>query len=178
MPSSLLILCHYLLLLPSVFPRLLITSCVWLCKESDMNCSMPAFFVLQCLQEFAQTHVHWVGDAIQAFHLLSLKLTFFSPVATAEFSKLAHNMWSSGEGNVKPRHYSCLENPTYSMKRQKDMTPEDEPLGQYVSNILLGKSKEIVSERMKRLGQSRNDVQLWMFLVVKFKSSALKNNIT
>ena len=66
----------------------------------------------------------------------------------------------------------------YSMKRQKDMTPEDEPLGQYMSNILLGKSKEIVSERMKRLGQSRNDVQLWMFLVVKFKSSALKNNIT
>ena len=66
----------------------------------------------------------------------------------------------------------------YSIKRQKDMAPADEPLGQYMSNILLGKSKEIVSERMKRLGQSRNDVQLWMFLVVKFKSRALKNNIT
>ena len=36
----------------------------------------------------------------------------------------------------------------------------------------------IAPERMKRLGQSRNDVQLWMFLVVKVKSSAVTNNIT
>ena len=55
----------------------------------------------------------------------------------------------------------------YSIKRQKDMAPEDEPLGQYMSNILLGKSKEIVSERMKRLGQSRNSAPLCMCLVVK-----------
>ena len=34
--------------------------------------------------------------------------------------------WSTGEGNGKPLHYSCLENPLYSMKRQKDMTLEDE----------------------------------------------------
>ena len=31
---------------------------------------------------------------------------------------------------------------------------------------------------MKQLGQSRNDTQLWMCLVVKVKSSALKNNIS
>ena len=30
---------------------------------------------------------------------------------------------------------------------------------------------------MKRLGQSRNDTQLWMCLVVKVKSNAIKNNI-
>ena len=35
-------------------------------------------------------------------------------------------MWSAGEGNGKPLHYSCLENPTNSMKRQKDMTLKDE----------------------------------------------------
>ena len=29
-----------------------------------------------------------------------------------------------------------------SMKRQKDVTLRDEPLGQWVSNILLGKSKK------------------------------------
>ena len=34
--------------------------------------------------------------------------------------------WSSGEGNGKPLHYSCLENPMNSMKRQKDMTLKDE----------------------------------------------------
>ena len=29
-------------------------------------------------------------------------------------------MWSTGEGNGKPLHYSCLENPINSMKRQND----------------------------------------------------------
>ena len=33
---------------------------------------------------------------------------------------------STGEGNGKPLLYSCLENPTYSMKRQKDRTLKDE----------------------------------------------------
>ena len=35
-------------------------------------------------------------------------------------------MWSTGEGNSKPLHYSCLENPMNSMKRQKDRTLKDE----------------------------------------------------
>ena len=34
--------------------------------------------------------------------------------------------WSTGEGNGKPLHYSCLENPMNSMKRQKDRTLKDE----------------------------------------------------
>ena len=41
---------------------------VWLCDA--MNCSMPGFPVLHYLPEFAQTHVHWVGDAIQPPHPL------------------------------------------------------------------------------------------------------------
>ena len=39
--------------------------------------SMPGFHVLHDLPEFAQTHVHWVGDAIQPSHSLS----FLSPPA-------------------------------------------------------------------------------------------------
>ena len=35
-----------------------------------MNCSMPGFLVLHYLLEFAQTHVHWVGEATQASHPL------------------------------------------------------------------------------------------------------------
>ena len=31
-----------------------------------MDCSMPGFTVLHHLPEFAQTHVHWVSDAIQS----------------------------------------------------------------------------------------------------------------
>ena len=35
-------------------------------------------------------------------------------------------MWSTGEENGKPLHYSCLENPMNSMKRQNDKTLKDE----------------------------------------------------
>ena len=34
--------------------------------------------------------------------------------------------WSTGKGNGKAPQYSCLENPTNSMKRQKDGTLKDE----------------------------------------------------
>ena len=44
-------------------------SCPTLCN--CMNCRMPGFPVLHYIPEFAQTHVHWVGNAIQPFHPLS-----------------------------------------------------------------------------------------------------------
>ena len=42
--------------------------------------------------------------------------------------------------------------------------------------MLLGKSGEIPSERMKRLSQSENVAHLWMCLVVKVKFDAIKNS--
>ena len=44
--------------------------CPTLCNP--MDCSMPGFPALHYLLEFVQTHVHWVGNAIQPFHPLSL----------------------------------------------------------------------------------------------------------
>ena len=44
-------------------------SCPTLCDP--MDCNAPGFAVLRYLLEFAQTHVHWVSDAIQPSHLLS-----------------------------------------------------------------------------------------------------------
>ena len=41
--------------------------------------------------------------------------------------------------------------------------------------MLLKKSGEIAPERMKRLGQSENDAQFWMCLLVKVKSDTIKN---
>ena len=35
-----------------------------------MDCIMPGFPVLHYLQEFVQTHIHWVSDATQPSHLL------------------------------------------------------------------------------------------------------------
>ena len=45
------------------------------CDPTD--CRTTGFPVLHCLQEFAQTRVHWVGDAIQLTH----PLLFPSPPA-------------------------------------------------------------------------------------------------
>ena len=42
--------------------------CPILCDP--MDCSIPDFPVPHCLLRFVQTHVHWVGDAIQPSHLL------------------------------------------------------------------------------------------------------------
>ena len=44
--------------------------CPTLCEP--MDCSMPGFPVLHHLPELAQTHVHWVSDAIQPSYPLSL----------------------------------------------------------------------------------------------------------
>ena len=52
----------------SVIP-FVVRSCPTLCNS--MDCSTPGFPVLHCLPEFAQTHVHQVGDAIQPSHPLS-----------------------------------------------------------------------------------------------------------
>ena len=44
-------------------------SCLTLCDL--VNCSMPGFPVHHQLLEFIQTHVHWVGDAVQPSYPLS-----------------------------------------------------------------------------------------------------------
>ena len=47
-------------------------SCVWLCATPwTKYCSMPALPLPHDLPELAQTHVHWVSDAIQPSHTLS-----------------------------------------------------------------------------------------------------------
>jgi len=66
------------------------------------------------------------------------------------------------------------------LKRQKDTTPKDDPQGRKVSNMRLGKCGGyllIAPERVKQLGQRRNEDQLWVCLVMKVKSDAVKNSI-
>ena len=50
------------------FGSVQLLSHVWLLQPHD--CSMPCFSVHHQLSEFARTHVHWVGDAIQPSHPL------------------------------------------------------------------------------------------------------------
>ena len=62
-------------------------------------------------------------------------------------------MWSVGEGNGKPRQYSCLENPMNSMRRQNDRILKQElprSVGaQYVNLMGMSLSKlwELVMDR-------------------------------
>ena len=60
------------------FPFNSAQSCPTLCNP--MDCSMPGFPILHYLPKFAQTHVHWVNDAIQLSHpLLPSLLPSVSP---------------------------------------------------------------------------------------------------
>ena len=60
-----------------------------------MDCSIPGFPVLHYILEFAQTHVHWVGDAVQPFILIKwlfMKKNF--PVLSCGFCILLLKNWN------------------------------------------------------------------------------------
>ena len=48
--------------------------------------------------------------------------------------------------------------------------------GWWVPNMLLAISGEMTSERMKRWSQSKDNTQLWMWLVMEARSDAVKSN--
>ena len=68
--------------------------CLTLCDP--MDCSTPGFPVHHQLLEFAQTHVHWVSDAIQPAHPLSSPSPAFSlsqhHVLLHSFIKISHHI--------------------------------------------------------------------------------------
>ena len=78
-------------------------------------------------------------------------------------------MWSTGEGNGKPLQYSCLENTMNSMKRQKDRTLKDE-VPRLAGARYATWDQWRNNSRMKRQSQSKNNTQLWMWLVMEVKS--------
>ena len=63
------------------------------------------------------------------------------------------------------------------MKRQKDRTLKDELPKLVGANMLLENSGEVTPERMKRQSQSKNNTQLWVWMVIEAKSNAVKSNI-
>ena len=61
-----------------------------------MDCSTPGFHYLHYLPEFAQTHVHWVNDAIQPSHLLSplfLLPAIFPSIRVFSKQSVLHIKW-------------------------------------------------------------------------------------
>ena len=75
-------------------------------------------------------------------------------------------------------HFSCLENPMNSMKRQKNRTLKDELPRSVGAQYATGdKWRKNEGERMKEWSQSKNNIQLWMSLVIEARSDAVKSNI-
>ena len=85
-------------------------SCLTLCDP--MNCRTPDSSVLP---EFAQIHVHWVGDAIQLTHHLPPSSPFafhlpqhqgFFPVSWL-FTSTGQSIGASASASVLPMHIQC-----------------------------------------------------------------------
>ena len=70
--------------------------CLTLC-----NMQHTSFLVLHFLPEFAQTHVHWVSDAIQLSHPLSSPLLSCSQSFPASGSFLMSWLFASGSQSIK-----------------------------------------------------------------------------
>ena len=71
---------------------------VWLLDP--MNCSIPGFPVPHHLLEFAQVHVHWISDAVQPSHPVTLFSCLQSHPASGSFPKTcvylqSNSLWHS-----------------------------------------------------------------------------------
>ena len=66
-------------------------SCLTLCNR--MDCSTPAFPVHHQIPKLTQTHVHWVGDAIQLSHPLLLLPSIFPSIRVFSDESVLHIRW-------------------------------------------------------------------------------------
>ena len=86
-------------------------------------------------------------------------------------------MWSTWEGNGKPLQYSCLENPMNSTKRQNDRILKDEFPGLVGAQYATGDQWRNNSRKNEGQSQSKNNTQLWLWLVIEARFDAVKSNI-
>ena len=86
-------------------------------------------------------------------------------------------MWFTGEGMANHFSILALRIPWRVWQGKNIWHWKMNSSGQYMPNMLLEKSGEIAPGIMKRLRQSINSAQLWMWLVMEVKSDAVENNI-
>ena len=92
----------------------------WPALCNPMDCSMPGLPVYHQLLEFTQTHVHWVGDAIQPPHPLS------SP-SPPTFNRSQHQglfKWVSSSHQVAKVLEFQLQHPSFQWTLRTDL-PKD-----------------------------------------------------
>ena len=86
-------------------------------------------------------------------------------------------MWSTGEGNVKPLQYSCLENPMNSMKNQSDRILKEELPRSVGAQYATRDQWRNNSRKNEGMEPKQKHTQLWMGLVIEARSDAVKSNI-
>ena len=74
---------------------------LWPTLCDPMNCSTPDFPVLHCLLQFAQTHVHWINDAMQP--ISSSVISFFSCPQSSPASGFfpMSSLFSTGDQSIR-----------------------------------------------------------------------------
>ena len=84
--------------------------CPTICNP--MNCSTPGFSVFHYLPEFAQIHVHWVSDAIYAFHPMSppspLVLNLSSDQGPFQWVSSLHQVVKILELQLQPQSFQWI----------------------------------------------------------------------
>ena len=140
------------------------------------------------LQEVIRGKTHWNHNHRNLVSLITLEpqtcLTQWNlarPCGASQVGQVmvdkSDRMWSTGEEKGNPLQYSCLEMCKNSMKRQNDWILKEELSRSLVSHMLLEIGGERTPERMKALSPSKNNTQLWMWLVTEERSNAIKTNI-
>ena len=136
-------------------------SCLTLCNP--MDCSMPGLPVHHQLLEFTQTHVHWVGDAIQPSHPL------WSPSPPA-FNLSEHQglfKWVSSLHQVAKRLEFQLQHQSFPMNIQ-DWSPlgltgwislQSKGLSRVFSNTTVQKHQFFTAQLSL---QSNSHIPIWL----------------
>ena len=118
MPSSHLILCHPLLLLPSIFPSISVFS-----NESALRIRWPKYLSFSFNISPSNEHSGLISFRVDWLDLLAVQVTlkslpqhYSSKASILQCSafllgSISRSGRSPGEGNGNPFQYSCLENP-------------------------------------------------------------------
>ena len=189
MPSNHLILCRPLLLLPSIFPSIRVFS-----NESALHIRLPKYWSFSFNISPSNEHPRLIFFRMDWLNLIAVQGTLKSLLQ--HHSSKAAILLHSAFFIVQLSHLHVTTGKTIGLTRRtfvdKVMSllfnmlsrlvitflPRSKHL--LISWLLLGKSGRqllIAPDRMKWLGQSENDAQLWVCLVGKVKSDAIKNSI-
>ena len=129
-------------------------SCPTLCNP--MDCSMPGLPVHHQLPELIQTHIHWVGDAIQPSHPLSAP----SPPT---FSLSQHQglfQWISSLHQVAKILEFQLQHQSFQRLFRTDQILQKSSSSRGISPVLCVTKSRIKSNGQKFISAQYNNIRL------------------